>query len=86
LVSIFSDNFLNENLAFRGGTALHKLYLHPAPRYSEDIDLVQINPGPIKPIMKRIDEVIDFLRNLETRKSQDTEQKHITISNLNMKI
>lgn len=27
LVSIFSDDFLRENLAFRGGTALHKLYL-----------------------------------------------------------
>ena len=53
LVEIFSDEFLNENLAFRGGTALHKLYLNPASRYSEDIDLVQIKSGPIKPIMER---------------------------------
>lgn len=60
LVELFSDDFLRENLAFRGGTALHKLYLHPAPRYSEDIDLVQIKPGPIKPIMQRIGEVITF--------------------------
>ncbi|MCF8330365.1 MAG: nucleotidyl transferase AbiEii/AbiGii toxin family protein [Crocinitomicaceae bacterium] len=60
LVEIFSDEFLNENLAFRGGTALHKLYLNPAPRYSEDIDLVQIKPGPIKPIMERLNEVIAF--------------------------
>lgn len=60
LVAIFSDVFLHENLAFRGGTALHKLYLHPAPRYSEDIDLVQIKPGPIKPIMQRLGEIIDF--------------------------
>ena len=51
LISIFSDEFLASQLAFRGGTALHKLYLSPQPRYSEDIDLVQINPGPIKPIM-----------------------------------
>ena len=51
LVSIFSDDFLRENLAFRGGTALHKLFLQPQARYSEDIDLVQIKPGPIKPIM-----------------------------------
>ena len=51
LVSIFSDDFLRENLAFRGGTALHKLFLQPQPRYSEDIDLVQIKPGPIKPII-----------------------------------
>jgi predicted nucleotidyltransferase component of viral defense system len=48
LVEIFSDDFLRENLAFRGGTALHKLYLNPAHRYSEDIDLVQIKEGPIK--------------------------------------
>lgn len=60
LVELFSDDFLRENLAFRGGTALHKLYLHPAPRYSEDIDLVQIKEGPIKPIMERIGEVITF--------------------------
>lgn len=60
LVEIFSDDFLRENLAFRGGTALHKLYLHPAPRYSEDIDLVQIKEGSIKPIMKRLGEVITF--------------------------
>ncbi|MEW2921082.1 nucleotidyl transferase AbiEii/AbiGii toxin family protein [Muricauda sp. ANG21] len=60
LVVIFSDDFLKENLAFRGGTALHKLYLNPAPRYSEDIDLVQIKPGPIKPIMQRLGEIIDF--------------------------
>lgn len=60
LVEIFSDDFLREHLAFRGGTALHKLYLSPAPRYSEDIDLVQIKPGPIKPVIKRIGEVITF--------------------------
>ena len=34
LVEIFSDEFLSENLVFRGGTALHKLYLNPQPRYS----------------------------------------------------
>lgn len=68
LVEIFSDEFLRENLAFRGGTALHKLYLNPAPRYSEDIDLVQIKPGPIKPIMQRIGEVVTFFE--EPRKTQ----------------
>ena len=66
LVSIFSDSFLASQLAFRGGTALHKLYLHPQPRYSEDIDLVQIAPGPIKPIMYRLGEVLDWLPNRST--------------------
>ena len=60
LVSIFSDPFLKENLAFRGGTALHKLFLQPQARYSEDIDLVQIKPGPIKPIMFRLGEVLEI--------------------------
>jgi predicted nucleotidyltransferase component of viral defense system len=69
LIEIFSDDFLREHLAFRGGTALHKLYLDPAPRYSEDIDLVQINPGPIKPIIQRIGEVITFFQ--EDRKTQN---------------
>lgn len=67
LIELFSDEFLNEHLAFRGGTALHKLYLNPAPRYSEDIDLVQIKPGSIKPIMQRINEVITFFE--EPRKT-----------------
>lgn len=57
---IFSDDFLKENIAFRGGTALHKLYLNPALRYSEDIDLIQFKEGEIKPIMKRIGEVVTF--------------------------
>lgn len=34
LVEIFSDAYLSEHLAFRGGTALHKLYLTSHARYS----------------------------------------------------
>lgn len=67
LVDIFSDDFLKNELAFRGGTALHKLYLHPQPRYSEDIDLVQINPGPIKPILFRLGEVLDWMPDRVTK-------------------
>lgn len=63
LNAIFSDDFLKENLAFRGGTALHKLYLNPAPRYSEDIDLVQIKEGSIGDILDKIDEVINFFED-----------------------
>ena len=36
LVEIYTDPALASSLAFRGGTALHKLYLSPALRYSED--------------------------------------------------
>jgi predicted nucleotidyltransferase component of viral defense system len=61
LVALFNDEYLAKHLAFRGGTALHKLYLQPQPRYSEDIDLVQINAEPIKETMDRIREVLSFL-------------------------
>lgn len=56
LCSIYSDEFLAGHLAFRGGTAVGKLYLKPQPRYSEDIDLVQVQAEPIK-------ETIDHLRD-----------------------
>jgi predicted nucleotidyltransferase component of viral defense system len=61
LVDIFSDEFLAQRLAFRGGTALHKLYLSPQPRYSEDIDLVQITGEPFGPVVNRLRERLAFL-------------------------
>ncbi len=59
MVEIFSDPVLAESLAFRGGTALYKLYLTPPARYSEDIDLVQVEPGPAGPLMDRLRSVLD---------------------------
>ena len=61
IVEIFSDDLLRNSLTFRGGTALHKLYITPQIRYSEDIDLVQINSEPIKPVLTRIREKLSFL-------------------------
>lgn len=54
LVEIFSDDLLAREVAFRGGTALHKLHLNSPGRYSEDIDLVQVNAGPIGAVMDAI--------------------------------
>ena len=34
LTELYNDDFLSSRLAFRGGTALHKLYISPQPRYS----------------------------------------------------
>ncbi len=68
IVAMYSDDLLKKSLAFRGGTALHKLYLTPQIRYSEDIDLVQINSEPINPILKRMREVLDFLGTKRTVK------------------
>lgn len=61
LVELFSDDIIAEKLAFRGGTALHKLYLEPQSRYSEDIDLVQISAEPIGPSIDKIRKLLSFL-------------------------
>ena len=61
LLQLFSDPFLQERLAFRGGTALHKIFLKPQVRYSEDIDLVQIKGEPIKDTLTALRKQLDFL-------------------------
>jgi predicted nucleotidyltransferase component of viral defense system len=48
---------IRDNLVFRGGTALNKLFLKSPTRYSEDLDFVQKESAPIGPI-------IDTIRNL----------------------
>jgi predicted nucleotidyltransferase component of viral defense system len=62
LVEIFSDEFLAKSLTLRGGTALHKLYLNPQPRYSEDIDLLRIKAEPFGPVVNRLRERLAFYR------------------------
>lgn len=54
LVELYRDEFLASELAFRGGTALQKLHFEPPARYSEDIDLVQVRPGPIGPVLQAL--------------------------------
>ena len=61
LFDIFRDPLLKDALAFRGGTALHKLHLGPAARYSEDIDLVQRDAGPIGPARSRLRRVLEWI-------------------------
>jgi predicted nucleotidyltransferase component of viral defense system len=58
IIEIFRDPVLSQKLVVRGGTALHKLYFHPPRRFSEDIDLVQIESGPIGPIFDALREVL----------------------------
>ncbi|MCL2101021.1 MAG: nucleotidyl transferase AbiEii/AbiGii toxin family protein [Fibromonadales bacterium] len=61
LVAIYKDEFLSSHLAFRGGTALHKLHFSSQPRYSEDIDLVQIKAGNVGEIIDKLREILSFL-------------------------
>lgn len=59
LVEIYSDTELRSGLLFRGGTALHKIVLSPAARYSEDLDFVQIRKEPIGETLDRIKALLD---------------------------
>lgn len=54
LVEIYSDPILRDSLLFRGGTALHKVVLQPAARYSEDLDFVQLREEPIGDTLDRL--------------------------------
>jgi predicted nucleotidyltransferase component of viral defense system len=68
IVEIFRDDFLRTNLAFRGGTALHKLFLAPASRYSEDIDLVQTTEGPAGIIFDHLRAALSFMGDPRTKR------------------
>jgi len=70
LVEIFKDPFLKEHLAFRGGIAMHKFFMKPQPRYSEDIDLVQIRPKPIKETINQIQKQLPFFEKADHRPGQ----------------
>jgi len=59
LVAIFSDPFLKAKLGFRGGTALHKMFFAMPVRYSEDIDLVQLDQEPVGEIMTHLHHTLD---------------------------
>ncbi len=74
LIEIFSDEWLAGSLAFRGGTALHKLYLHPQLRYSEDIDLVQVRAEPIKETVQRLQAALAFLGESSVKPRRDGTQ------------
>lgn len=60
LCDVFADGFLRELLAFRGGTALHKLHLPPAARCSDDL-VVQREAQPIGPTLDRLRAVLGWL-------------------------
>ncbi len=59
LVAMFNQKVVADRAIFRGGTALHKLFLGAGGRYSEDIDLVQRDAGPIGELIDAIREALD---------------------------
>jgi predicted nucleotidyltransferase component of viral defense system len=56
---MFSRREVADAVLFRGGTALHKLFFAERGRYSEDIDLVQKEAGPIGSLVDAIREEVD---------------------------
>lgn len=59
LVAMFTAETVAAQAIFRGGTALHKLFLGAGRRYSEDIDLVQRDAGPIGELIGSIRGALD---------------------------
>jgi predicted nucleotidyltransferase component of viral defense system len=61
LCDLFTAPALKGKIAFRGGTAINKLLFQRPLRYSEDIDLVQIQAEPIGPIVNAIRDALAWL-------------------------
>jgi predicted nucleotidyltransferase component of viral defense system len=59
LVQLFQHREISRLLAFRGGTALYKLYFAPPSRYSEDIDLVQMLSAAPGLVIDSVREILD---------------------------
>ena len=68
LVEIFNKDFLNQQLAFRGGTALHKLFIDDKSRYSEDIDFVVTEDQDYGPIIDALRSTPLYLLGLGSHK------------------
>ncbi len=58
IIEIASDELLVKELAFRGGTCLHKLHLPRPARYSEDLDYTRTSEEP------KIGECLTALRRI----------------------
>lgn len=61
LCDLFNSPALVGKIAFRGGTAINKLLFRQPLRYSEDIDLVQIQPEPIGTTIDAIRDALSWL-------------------------
>ncbi len=73
LVELFNHPKISDSLAFRGGTAIYKLFAPHPVRYSEDIDLVQIKAEPIGDTITAIRSIVDpMLGEPERKRSKKT--------------
>jgi predicted nucleotidyltransferase component of viral defense system len=75
LIDLFNQPLLARELRLRGGTALHKLHLPKAARYSEDIDLVRTTGGPIGPVLDAVRGVLEPWLGRATSERSETAVK-----------
>ena len=54
ICEISNDDLLGSELALRGGTAFHKLFMKKPYRYSEDLDYVRSTEGGIGNVIDRL--------------------------------
>jgi len=73
LVELYQNGLIRAKLLFRGGTALHKIHLSPAVRYSEDLDFVQRDAGGIGDVLGAIKKICQPLfGKARTRQKEDS--------------
>lgn len=60
ICELYKNSVICEELVFRGGTALQKLFFSKAGRFSEDLDFVQITAKPIGPLTDAIRSCLDY--------------------------
>jgi predicted nucleotidyltransferase component of viral defense system len=60
---------LARRIAFRGATAIHKLLFKRPLRYSEDVDLVQVQPKPIGGTVDAMRAALSWLRKFSRKQA-----------------
>ncbi len=70
IVDIYNNPVLAENLIFRGGTALNKIFLDPPSRYSEDIDFVITKKQRIGLLLDEIRDTLSWLGKPKTSRDK----------------
>lgn len=72
MCEIANDELAGQELAFRGGTALHKLHMPSPGRYSEDLDYNRTTTGGIGPLLRRLTDLGENLGfSVSTKEGRD---------------
>lgn len=76
MIEIANDELLGPELAFRGGTCLHKLHLPEPLRYSEDLDYVRRTRSGVKSHLQALQDIAERIGLDEIRTKQRGEMVH----------